>query len=218
MLAKRYKVTLDAIIEANPDVDCYMLRIGMKLCIPGTPTEMEPPAHQCEGILHTVIRGDTLYGLSKQYKVSLDDIMRVNPNLDPYNLRIGMKICIPRNDDRIPEPNPISNSVNNKSYKTQKGDTLSRVLDRFQISYGALSASNPEVNFKDSLEKLTLMIPSKDEFRSCPAAKAYIVKNDDNINSIAKKLLTVPDNLLMANPTLAVEDFSIPGIKVCTPS
>jgi LysM repeat protein len=34
MLAKQYKLTLDEIMRANPDVDCYMLQSGMKLFIP----------------------------------------------------------------------------------------------------------------------------------------------------------------------------------------
>ena len=36
MLAKQYKTTIDDIINANPDIDCYMLKIGMELCIPST--------------------------------------------------------------------------------------------------------------------------------------------------------------------------------------
>jgi LysM repeat protein len=45
--------------------------------------------------MHTVRAGDTLYMLARQYKITLDELMRANPNLDPYNLRIGMQLCIP---------------------------------------------------------------------------------------------------------------------------
>jgi LysM repeat protein len=140
--------------------------------------------------------------------------MRANPELNPYELRVGMKICIPRMEGDETEETA---SVKKKQYNTQEGDTLSRILDRFQITYGALCTNNPDIDLTGSLENLTLNIPENDEFRTCPSPKAYIVKDGDNINSIAKKMLTVPDKLLMANPTLAVEDFTVPGTKVCTP-
>jgi peptidoglycan endopeptidase LytF len=99
MLAKRYNLTLDEIMQANPHVDLYNLRIGGRLCIPVDATVSEPESNPCEGILHTVVRGDTLYKISLQHNVSLDDIMRLNPDLDPYDLRVGMEICLPRGED-----------------------------------------------------------------------------------------------------------------------
>ena len=47
---------------------------------------------------------------------------------------------------------------------------------------------------------------------------AYIVKAGDTLDSISKKLLIVTDSLLMRNPMYKIEDFSIPGTKVCIPS
>ncbi len=47
------------------------------------------------GRLHTVARGDTVYGLAKQYGVSADALARVN-NLKNVNLiRIGQKLVVP---------------------------------------------------------------------------------------------------------------------------
>ena len=50
---------------------------------------------KCDGIVHTIRRGDTLYLLSRQYNVSVNDIMNANRNINIYNLRIGDKLCIP---------------------------------------------------------------------------------------------------------------------------
>lgn len=47
------------------------------------------------GRLHTVVRGDTIYGLAKKYGVSADALARVN-NLKNVNLiRIGQKLVVP---------------------------------------------------------------------------------------------------------------------------
>lgn len=50
---------------------------------------------KCNGIVHTIKRGDTLYLLSKHYGVTVNEIMNANRNINIYNLRIGDEICIP---------------------------------------------------------------------------------------------------------------------------
>jgi len=193
-----------------------------------TPTETPV----CAGIMHTVRAGDTLYMLAKQYKITLDSLMNANPNLDPYNLRVGMQLCIPTpsNDSNAMSSNQMNNPMpgtprggmdynctDGRMYNTQRGDTLTRILDRYEITFAALQSSNPMVDFTDSLENMSLCIPSEDHFRTCPMSGAYIVKSGDTLDSISKKLLVITDSLLMANPTLTIEDFSIPGTKVCIP-
>lgn len=49
----------------------------------------------CNGMIHVIKEGDNLYQLSRQYRVPLAMIMRANPYVDVYNLRIGQEICIP---------------------------------------------------------------------------------------------------------------------------
>ncbi len=49
----------------------------------------------CNGVIHTVRKGDSLYSLSRQYDVPLVSILRANPYVDIYNLMIGSRICIP---------------------------------------------------------------------------------------------------------------------------
>lgn len=50
---------------------------------------------RCRGIYHLIEKGDTLYGLSRRYKVSVEAIMRANPGVNIYNLHINDEICIP---------------------------------------------------------------------------------------------------------------------------
>ena len=197
---------------------------------PTTPSQTPTTTPACNGSMYKVKAGDTLYMLSKKYNITLDTLMEANPDLDPYNLRIGMQLCIPSQINEMTTSNMINqmpempnegaenNCVGGSSYTTQRGDTLTRILDRYEISFGALQCSNPMVDFTDSLENMTLCIPSDDLFRTCPMSGAYIVKSGDTLDSISKRLLVITDSLLMENPTLSIEDFSIPGTKVCIPS
>jgi len=50
---------------------------------------------RCRGVYHVIKQGETLYGLSRQYRVSVDAIIRANPGVNIYNLRINDELCIP---------------------------------------------------------------------------------------------------------------------------
>lgn len=47
------------------------------------------------GIYWVVEEGDTLYLISRKLNIPLEKIIQINPGVDPYNLQIGSKICIP---------------------------------------------------------------------------------------------------------------------------
>lgn len=49
----------------------------------------------CNGMVHVIKPGDTLYQLSRRYRVPLALILRANPYVDVYNLQTGQEICIP---------------------------------------------------------------------------------------------------------------------------
>ena len=86
--------------------------------------------NQCEGVLHEIRKSDTLYRLSRFYKVSIDDIMEKNPMIDVYNLKIGDKLCIP---------------MKYKTYHIQRGDTLDDLLKRFRMDYESFRKANPQM-------------------------------------------------------------------------
>lgn len=50
---------------------------------------------QCNGHIHIVEEGDTLYRIAAIYDVKLYDIMRLNPYINVYNLQVDDEICIP---------------------------------------------------------------------------------------------------------------------------
>jgi len=50
----------------------------------------------CEsGIYWIVEEGDTFYLISLKLNIPLQKLLEANPDLDPKNLQIGSKICIP---------------------------------------------------------------------------------------------------------------------------
>lgn len=90
------------------------------------------PQILCQGQIHVIKEGDTLYKLAKAYDVKLFDIMRLNPYVNVYNLQIGDEICIPA----IP-------SGMEKTYVVNEGDTIGSVLKAFQTTFDELVKENP---------------------------------------------------------------------------
>ncbi len=57
--------------------------------------------------VYTVQAGDTLYAVSQRYNVDVNLLMRANRICNPYNLRIGTKLCIPGQKEESPAPGPL---------------------------------------------------------------------------------------------------------------
>lgn len=93
-IAEKYELPVSLLMKVNGIDNPYNLRIGSRLCIPGTEEQLPPAPKTCE-TTHTVKAGDTLYLIAKMHNIKLDALMRANPHIDPYNLLIGTELCIP---------------------------------------------------------------------------------------------------------------------------
>jgi LysM repeat protein len=50
-----------------------------------------PPSY----IVYVIQHGDTLWKISRRYRTTIEELIKANPGIDPNNLQIGQKICIP---------------------------------------------------------------------------------------------------------------------------
>ncbi len=77
-------MSTDAILWANDLESTDELKIGQILKIPPV-----------SGVVHTVVNGDTISGISAKYSVDSADIVSVNMLRDAASIRIGMDLMIP---------------------------------------------------------------------------------------------------------------------------
>ena len=94
-ISQRFGVPQTMIIEANPN-SANGLQLGQIIKVPvveNPTTEKEDQKPDFPVKTYTVRPKDTLYSLSKKYKVSVDDILKVNPTAT--TLSIGDKLYIP---------------------------------------------------------------------------------------------------------------------------
>ncbi|MBJ7935861.1 phage tail tip lysozyme [Bacillus cereus] len=92
-ISQKYHVSVDDIKKVNPGIDEKNLPVGKELKIPNTggPANIPPQMQTYE-----VKKDDTLYKLHQRFNVSVDDIKKVNPDIDEKNLPVGKIINIPK--------------------------------------------------------------------------------------------------------------------------
>ncbi|NLM63896.1 MAG: LysM peptidoglycan-binding domain-containing protein [Firmicutes bacterium] len=152
-LARRFGVSLEAILAANPGVDPRNLQVGQLVCIPGAVTPPTPPTFCPGGTPYVIRAGDTLYLLAQRFGTTVDALLRANPGIDPRNLQIGQVICIPVT---VPGPPPCPGGI---LYVIAPGDTLFLLASRFGTTVQAILAANPGIDPNRLQVGQTICIP-----------------------------------------------------------
>jgi LysM repeat protein len=81
-----------------------------------------------DDLVHVVGKGETVYSISRFYKVTADDLMKANNISDPSKLQAGSRLKIPSSAADVPATAAVRQaqppSVGITSYRAVRGDTL----------------------------------------------------------------------------------------------
>jgi spore coat assembly protein SafA len=136
-IAKRFNIALQSLINANPQiVDPNTIFPGQVICVPSSVPGVSCP----NGQTYRVVRGDTMFEIAKRFGVTLDALIRVNPQIqDPSLIFPGQEICIPTTSGPVPCPGGTI-------YMVKSGDTMFEIARRNNITLSALIAANPQIH------------------------------------------------------------------------
>ena len=102
------------------------------------PEKQPPPPPET----HKVKKGDTLWGISRMWSVSVDELCAVNNISKTDTLRVGQKLEIPRGGFLTKADKNIKTTDNASYYTVKRGDTLSGIAKRSGMSVKELKLLN----------------------------------------------------------------------------
>ena len=169
-LAKKYGVTVDALINSNPGSE-NGIKIGQKLVIPTASAanasqqvanafnnSSSSPIIQpqdVEVVYHNLKEGESIFSLAKQYNSSIEGIITANPGLKPDQYIPGANVKVVSNS-ALPFIYERTGRRNYK-YEAKRGETFASIAKDNGISEAELKAANPDL--KKVKKGRTLVLP-----------------------------------------------------------
>ena len=126
-ISQKYSMNISELRELNPGVD--ILQPGMKLKVKGKwliNPQTTPVYNGRNVILHEIKKGETLYGLSKQYNTSIEDLKKVN-GVNEFDLQPGGYLKV-LGTEVSATSEPVSDQVKSVDASKVKIDTSSKAI------------------------------------------------------------------------------------------
>ena len=142
-IAKKHNTTVDDLAKINSLKTPYTLSIGQKIQIRAAQQQTVNVAKQQIQPAKTVVanqsvkrvavkeisvkKGDTLYSLSREYQIPVNDLAVMNKLSSPFTLSVGQKLKVPSLDTKEASSQPvITTNVKQENTKIVKQETVAQ--------------------------------------------------------------------------------------------
>jgi len=174
-LSRRVGTSVNDILQLNPGLRSGVLVVGSVIRIPSgqEPGERKDLATKDEpGYIegerynyHEIKPGQTLYSISRLYQVEVDELRRVNPDINPDDLKPGYMLRIPRSvENRYAEQQEVKDRDMFETHKVRRRETLFSISRRYDVDMEIIRKVNAGVNFSNLRRGTELKIPTDQWF------------------------------------------------------
>ena len=170
-------------------------------------------------MIHVVQRGETLFQIAKQYDMPVGELIRANPELSVSGLVVGLNLRVPASSPRteVAMLQEQTECRGGKFYQVQQ-ESLVGLMEITGLSFAALLCANPGIDFSGSLDGKLICIPNHDAFNSPVTKDLYVVRTDDNIDVISRRVGLPAYELIRLNPSMTIADYTQRGTPVGIPA
>lgn len=160
---------------------------------------------QIPDVSYVVRSGDSLSMIASRYSTSVAELVAINQLRDRHRIRIGQTLVLPQANGVV--PNLVVNDTTPASvpasgvYAVNRGDTLLRIAERFDLSIATLMALN-------NLNENSLIFPGQELLLKAPAAEPiYVAQGPALDEELAIALDTTEEQLAAAgDPAMDLEE------------
>lgn len=166
ILARRYGVTVAAILQQNEISDPSRLRVGQRVQIPGTSlgvastsatsTTRARPV-ESRSSTHAVRSGETIGAIAQRHRVSERALMQANGITDPRRIRVGQQLKIPSSS-----ASGVAAAATSRTHTVRKGESPHSISQRYRISVDALLKANRIRDPRSLRPGQVLVVPAGD--------------------------------------------------------
>lgn len=228
-IALEYDVTVDQLLQLNPEVSKSML-VGQTLIIsqssapsessqteaPSSTPETEDPEEEqpeedpeenasASPRTHTVQDGDSLWDISIQYDVSVEQLQQLNPDISKSML-VGQTLIIPQADSSDTADKPTTRSAPEKSAETVKEASTDASVDTEPADKETTEKSDEETPKADTLSANNEIISFVQSIRV--ERGLYPVSSVESLQSINVKL----DSVVEGEQTYTIQQGDSPSL------
>ena len=200
-IAQKYKVSVDEIYKLNPESQ-NGIKDNQIIKIPVHSAEKQNSNQQ---ITHIVGAKETIFGLSKQYNVSVEAIQNANPIL-ANGLQIGQELSIPQNPANLSKTEITASSK--VTHQVVAKESLFSIARQYNVSVQDLENLNKELLQNGLQIGQTIAIPNKRKTLDGRVRVInqetvfHVVEPKETKFSIAKKYGISIDQLESQNPEI----------------
>lgn len=227
-IAQKYKIKSSVIYELNPD--CRgVLKLNSVLLIPSQNANKRNDAVEEASVkserTHEVLAKETLFGIAKQYGLTVDDLNKANPKIGTSGLKKGQKIAIPQNanpvleneqvkiveetatpsKEKLKTPILVSKSevvLENSIHEVAQNETKYAIAKQYGISITDLYNANPKLEKQSLKIGQKINIPAKEGINANPILEKEPVK-------IVEKIVTPTKDVLKLEPVAVTPEKEI---------
>lgn len=143
-LSKQYKVSQEAILEANKELLSNGLQAGQKITIPQSTENSKTEIVSTSKVTHQVVAKESLFSIARQYNVSVKDLEDINKNILQNGLQIGQNIAIPNKRKTVDGRVRVINQET-VFHIVEPKETKFSIAKKYGISIDQLESQNPEI-------------------------------------------------------------------------
>ena len=150
-ISRKYGVSVEAIISVNNLKEKDLLSLGQKLEIPAIGGGISKSNQKQEPtiVTYTVVKGDTLWSISRRYDVNMSTIISANNLKEISRLSIGQKLKLPITNMDIAKAEGYDQEAAAEEiiYYVKKGESLWSISREYNVKLESIIAAN---NIKDA--------------------------------------------------------------------
>ena len=195
-LARRFGISVETLELQNPHTR-NGLQAGHILKFENQQNTSKPNANYTIKKTHLVLKGQTLWGISKANELTVEQLVNANSNILSGILQIGQVLDIPNSYE-------ISNKDSRNTYVVQRGDTKYGLAKKYGVTINELEKSNSEI-VRMLMAGTTIKIPQESHLYVAETSVDNNRASEDEVVIEETNTVTTPEE---TSPVEIVEETS----------